>query len=92
MTHTTSEKLADVALGAAAAGAAYYVLKTPSLRRMAWRFAVIGLTRTLPSWLHQEVRNAWDESGRPRTGAALALPGSPAAGSSAPSGHSSPSL
>ncbi len=48
MTHSTSEKLADLALGAAVVGAAVYVLKTPSLRRMAWRLAVIGVTRTHP--------------------------------------------
>ena len=67
MTHTTSEKLADVALGAAVMGAAYYILKTPSLRRMAWGFVVIGLTRTLPAWFRDEVRSAWDESGRSRS-------------------------
>jgi hypothetical protein len=64
MTHTTSEKLADVALGVALTGAAFYVLKTPSVRRAAWRLAVVGLTRTLPAWLRREVSNAWDESGR----------------------------
>ena len=64
MTHSTSEKLADLALGTAVLGAAVYVLKTPSLRRMAWRLAVIGVTRTLPLWFRQEVRSAWDESGR----------------------------
>jgi len=49
MPHTTSEKLADVALGVALTGAALYILKTPALRRMAWGFAVVGLTRTLPA-------------------------------------------
>jgi hypothetical protein len=67
MTHSTSEKLADLALGTAVLGAAVYVLKTPSLRRMAWRLAVIGVTRTVPSWFRQEVRRAWDESGRTRS-------------------------
>jgi len=64
MTHTTSEKLADVALGVAVTGAAFYVLKTPSLRRVAWRLAVVGLSRTLPAWFRREVSNAWEESGR----------------------------
>lgn len=63
MTHSTSEKLADVALGVAVTGAAFYVLKTPSLRRLAWRFAVIGVTRTLPAWFRREISNAWEESG-----------------------------
>jgi hypothetical protein len=78
MTHTTSEKLADVALGVAATGAAYYILKTPSLRRMAWRFAVIGLTRTLPGWFRHEVRSAWQDSGRSRSAADLAISRRPA--------------
>jgi hypothetical protein len=75
MTHSTSEKLGDAALGAAVIGVAYYVLKTPSLRRIAWRFAVIGLTRTLPSWFGQEVRSAWEESGRSRPAGDLAVSG-----------------
>ena len=73
MTHSTSEKLADLALGTAVVGAAVYVLKTPSLRRMAWRLAVIGVTRTLPSWFRQEVRSAWDESGRTRSASDLTI-------------------
>lgn len=67
MNHTSSDKIANVVIGAAVVGAAVYVLKTPSLRRMAWRLAVTALTGTLPSWLGQEVQNAWTESGR-RTG------------------------
>ena len=78
MTHTTSEKLADVALGVAVTGAALYILKTPSLRRIAWRFAVIGVTRTLPAWFRREVSNAWEESGRSRSAADPALSGRPA--------------
>jgi len=78
MTHTTSEKLAGVALGVAVAGAAFYVLKTPALRRIAWRFAVIGVTRTLPMWFRREVANAWEESGRSRSAADPLLSDRPA--------------
>jgi len=62
MNQPSADKLANVVIGAAVVGAAVYVMKTPSLRRMAWRLAVGALT--LPSWLGQEVQHAWGESER----------------------------
>ena len=59
MSEETARKVANVLLGVAVAGAAYYVLKTPPLRRMAGRMAVTALTVTLPAWLSAEVRDAW---------------------------------
>ena len=61
MTHTSAERIADVLIGAAIVGAAYYVVKTPPLRRMAWRLPVAALTGTIPAWLTQEIRSsdAW---------------------------------
>jgi len=67
MNQTSAEKFANVVIGAAAVGIGVYVLRTPSLRRKVWRFAVTALTGTLPAWLQQEVQHAWAESGR-RTG------------------------
>jgi hypothetical protein len=64
MTHSSAEKLANIAIGVAVAGAAYYVLKTPSLRRVAWRLTVIALTGSAPAWLGQEIKQAWSDSGR----------------------------
>ncbi len=64
MTHATAGKLTDLALVAAVAGGAYYVLRTPSRRRLAWRLAVAGLTGTVPAWFRQEIAQAWHESGR----------------------------
>ncbi|MEN3340047.1 MAG: hypothetical protein V7647_3723 [Acidobacteriota bacterium] len=64
MTDATAEKLTNLAFGAAVAGGLYYVLRTPSLRRAAWRIAVTGVTRTIPAWLGQEILLAWHESGR----------------------------
>jgi hypothetical protein len=49
-------------MGAAVAGAAYYVIKTPPLRRLAWRLVVTGLTGTLPAWFRQEVTEGWAQS------------------------------
>ena len=64
MTEETAEKLANTLIGAAAVGVAFYVLRTPHLRRVAWRIAVTALTATAPRWLGGEVRRAWAESGR----------------------------
>jgi uncharacterized protein (DUF2236 family) len=64
MTEDNARKVANVLLTVAALGAAYYVLKTPPLRRMAWRLAVTALTGTLPAWFGREMQHAWAESGR----------------------------
>ena len=64
MTQTSAEKIATVVLGVAAAGAAYYVLKTPRLRRIAWQMSVAALTGTLPAWLTQEIRESWEAAGQ----------------------------
>ena len=50
-------------LASAAVGVAIYVVRTPPLRRLAWRFAVTALTATLPAWIGREVQHAWTESG-----------------------------
>ena len=63
MTEETAGKIANVLLGVAAVGAAVYVMKTPPLRRMAWRLAVTALTGTGPVWFRNELRRAWAESG-----------------------------
>ena len=42
MTEQTAQRIANVALGAAALGAAYYVVRTPPLRRLALGLAMTG--------------------------------------------------
>ncbi len=64
MTDETAQKVANTLIGAAAVGVAFYVLRTPQMRRVAWRLAVTALTATAPRWLSGEVRRAWAESGR----------------------------
>jgi hypothetical protein len=64
MTQETARKVADGILVAGAVVAAYYVIKTPRLRRMAWGLAAHALTGTLPVWFSTEVRQAWAASGR----------------------------
>jgi hypothetical protein len=62
VTEAQARKGANVILALAAAGAAYYILRTPSLRRTAFRLAGIALTGTIPTWFGNEVRRAWTES------------------------------
>jgi uncharacterized protein (DUF2236 family) len=64
MTESSAQKLANVLMGAAVVGAAYYVVRTPSLRRLVWRLAVTAATGSLPIWLRQEIERAWAESDR----------------------------
>lgn len=66
MTDDNARKVANAILGAAVIGAAYYIVKTPPLRRLAWRLALTALTGTLPAWFGREVRQAWADSERPR--------------------------
>ena len=63
MTNDRADQVANVLLAVAAVGAAVYVVKTPPLRRLAWRLAVTALTGALPAWIGREVQNAWTESG-----------------------------
>ena len=64
MTEHTARQVANVALGAAAVGAAVFVLKTPPLRRLVVGLAVTALTTSLPLWLRSEVQQAWSASAR----------------------------
>jgi uncharacterized membrane protein len=66
MTQSSAEKVATVVIGVAVAGAAYYVLKTPGLRRAAWRLSLAALTGTIPAWVSQEIKTSWEASAQPR--------------------------
>jgi hypothetical protein len=67
MTERQAEKIANLVIGAAAIGAAVYVLKTPALRRIVWRAARHALIAGVPAWLAAEARNGWAEGAhRPR--------------------------
>jgi apolipoprotein N-acyltransferase len=65
MTQRQAETVANVVLTAAAIGAAYYVLRTPPLRRLAFQMARRWAMGPLAVWAATEVRRAWDESGHP---------------------------
>ena len=62
MTEDQARTTANLVIAAAAVGAAYYVLRTPPLRRAAWQIAKRWAAGPLAVWLVTEVRRAWDES------------------------------
>lgn len=64
MTETTARTVANVVLAAAAVAAAYVVLTTPSLRRVADRATRVWLGASVPAYLLREVRDAWVASAR----------------------------
>ena len=64
MTQSSADKVATIVIGVAAAGAVYYVLKTPPLRRAAWRLGLAALTGTIPAWVSQEIKASWEASGQ----------------------------
>jgi hypothetical protein len=64
MTEQNARKVANAVVAVAAVGAAYYIARTPPLRRLAWRLAVTSLTGIVPGWLAREVQAAWAESER----------------------------
>jgi hypothetical protein len=64
MTARTAQTVANVAIGAAALGAAYVIVRTPPLRRLAIGLALSALTGAIPAWLTREAQHAWAASGR----------------------------
>ena len=62
MTEDRARVVANVILGVAVAGAGYYVLRTPPLRRVVLRAAVTALTASIPRWVGREVQAAWQAS------------------------------
>jgi len=64
MTSATARTIANVVMVSAGAAAAYVVLTTPPLRRLALRASQAWLGASLPIFLANEVRKAWVESAR----------------------------
>lgn len=61
MTQEQAEKAANIIIGAAALGAAYFILRDPSLRRTVWRAARGVVAATAPA-LIAEARRVWDRT------------------------------
>jgi hypothetical protein len=64
MTEAGARTAATVVLAGAGLAAAYVVLTTPPLRRLARGGLRVWLGATLPAYLLTTVRQAWVESGR----------------------------
>jgi hypothetical protein len=58
----TARTVANVVVGAAALGAAVLILRTPTLRRLAFGLARTAVMVSIPAWLSREVQTAWSES------------------------------
>jgi len=64
MTRDAAHTTANVVLVAAGLAAAYVVMTTPPLRRLAFRAARIWLGASIPAYLVGETWRAWIASGR----------------------------
>jgi hypothetical protein len=64
MTRDAAHTTANVVLAAAGLAAAYVVMTTPPLRRLAFLAARIRLGASIPAYLVGETRRAWIASGR----------------------------
>jgi hypothetical protein len=62
MTEAQARTTANVVLATAVIGAAYYVLKTPPLRRRLWQMARTWAAGPLAAWTATEIRRAWEQS------------------------------
>jgi hypothetical protein len=64
MTDATARAVANLAVASAGVAAAYVVLTTPPLRRLAALAARWWLGASVPIYLLGQIRSAWVESGR----------------------------
>jgi hypothetical protein len=66
MTSANARTAANVVLASAGVAAAYVILTTPSLRRLAFRGLQLWLGASVPGYLAYQTREAWAASGRAR--------------------------
>jgi hypothetical protein len=64
MTDEQARTAANVVLASAGVAAAYVVLTTPSLRRLALRATQMWLGASIPVYLLNQVRQAWVQTAR----------------------------
>lgn len=64
MTNASARTVANVVLVSAGVAAAYVVMTTPPLRRLAFRATRLWLGASVPLYLLQQTRRAWVESAR----------------------------
>jgi hypothetical protein len=64
MTQQNARMVANIVIASAGIAAAYVILTTPPLRRLAMRATRIWLGASVPVFLAEATRRAWVESGR----------------------------
>jgi hypothetical protein len=64
MTRASARTTANLVLAAAGIAAAYVIITTPPLRRLAARGVRMWLGASIPAYLIAETRRAWIESDR----------------------------
>jgi uncharacterized membrane protein len=64
VTRDRARTVANVLIASAGVAAAYVVLTTPPLRRLAFQAVRVWLGASVPVFLLQETHRAWMESGR----------------------------
>jgi len=64
MTRDRAHTIANVMIASAGVAAAYVVLRTPPLRRLAFQAVRVWLGASVPAYLAAETRRAWVQSGR----------------------------
>jgi uncharacterized membrane protein len=64
VTSANARVAANLVMGAAGVAAAYVVLTTPPLRRLAFRAARVWIGAVLPMYLMNQIRDAWEQSGQ----------------------------
>jgi hypothetical protein len=64
MTSANARTVANVVLASAGVAAAYVIVTTPSLRRLAVRGLRLWLGASVPGYLMDQTRQAWTDSGR----------------------------
>ncbi len=64
MTEASARTAANVVIAAAGFAAAYVIITTPPLRRLAVRGVRLWLGASVPMYLASQVRHAWVESAR----------------------------
>jgi hypothetical protein len=64
MTDARARTVANIVLVSAGVAAAYVVMTTPPLRRLAFRATRLWLGASVPLYLLEQTRRAWVESAR----------------------------
>ena len=59
MTTDQTSAVADLAIAVIGAAVALYIVRTPPLRRLAWRLVKYAVGTMLPGYLVHETKRAW---------------------------------